>query len=453
MSETHQFQVDVQGTISIYRNSSMSVLTAVNEFVDNSLDAGGKEIRIIESGGDLIIKDNGEGFSNFGDAVFLGKSPKANKGQIGRHGVGMKAACIKFSSSTTVRSQGKEMVVPWDDIMDGTIKPQFEVTEGPVTEGTEIILHDFDKLRSTQALQPQLLAKTYAMLIHYKAAEIKINGEPLVMPPFPEYGKHVDTTVQWRGRKARVIGGTYKTDDPNRKNWSGYYAYYNGRLIRGGVLECGRGDLICSNFAYHLYLQDGAKAWKLSTHKDDVRELEEFIEYVFDTVTEPDLEAAAKDAEIIELKEIEDAVNEALGNKRNGKRNNSNHKKEGSVAPKHTPRKRIRTNHHDAEGGYISDEIPSKKSKGVQFSFEKMDGCTLGSCERSKGSRRSWKFNLNNSFVDAFKTDKKCIAPLVLFFNELCNATSASELFAEETLTSVMEKTGYHLDGTEENFR
>jgi len=451
--ENHKFQVDVQGTISLYRHSTMSVLTAINEFVDNSLDAGAKEIRITETGGDLIIKDNGEGFSNFGDAVFLGKSPKVNKGQIGRHGVGMKAACIKFSSATSVRSQGKEMIVPWDNIMDGMIEPQFNVTKCDIIEGTEIILHDFDKLRSTQALQPQLLAKTYAMLIHYKAAEIKVNGEPLTMPPFPNYDKALDTVVQWRGREARIIGGTYKTDDPNRRNWSGYYAYYNGRLIKGGILECGRGDLICSNFAYHLYLKDGTKDWKLSTHKDDVRELEEFIEYVFDTVTETDLEIAAKDAEIIELKEIEDAVNEALGNKRNGKRDNSNSKKEGTVRPQETQRKRIHTNYHDAEGGYVPDKVAPKKSKGVQFAFEKMDGCTLGSCERIKGSRRSWKFNLNNSFIDAFKTDKKCIAPLVLFFNELCNTVGESELFAEDTLMAVMEKTGYHLDGTEESFK
>lgn len=457
MSETkqHEMQFDVIGSIANIRNSSLNLHLAMQEFIDNSIDANATNIKIVSSGGNLTIEDDGDGFNDFHNAVIVGKSIKQNEKLIGRHGVGMKAAAIKFSNTTILQSNDRYMVMPWNSILEGMIEPIFEENKCDPIKGTRITLIDFDSLRSTRAVQPTDLAKTYAMLLHYKKVAITYNGELLQMPALPKYVDSINEQIEWRGKRSIVRGGTYATNDPARRNWSGYYAYYNGRLIQGKILDCGRGDLTCSNFVYHIYMNDeGQSKWNLSTHKDEVHDLTDFIEHLYTVYTQQHLEKASNESEVIELKEIEDFVTDAANGKTLRNSTRSKGDKQGTVEKVGTGRRQINTNQHNCPGEYIPNN--AGKSQGrppeIRFHFESMGSLTLGTVEKAKGNRRIWKFNKDNRFVDKYKSDKRVIAPLMICFKELLDKADNHELFADDLINDALERTGEHLDATVENY-
>lgn len=324
--------------------------------------------------------------------------------------------------------------------------------------GTEITLHEFAQMRKSkyQNISIDEIAKTYAMLLFYKRAQIVVNGESLNVPQLPKYKEKIDQQFYWRGKKVRIIGGVYKTDDPCRRTWSGYYAYYKGRLLKGNILDHGRGDLSCSNFAYHLFLDDENEKWKLSTNKEDVEDLHLLIEYVYDTITEPYLTEADKESQYIELKELTESIEELVNGKKNSKRDKSNKMQIGTVTPKHSGRRQVMTNHYDQNGEYIpgSDEPMARRSNEgkIKFDFQELNGTTLGLVEKGPKGRIDWKFNKNNSWIAKFQNDKRVIAPLLVVFDRIYRNASIQEMFPTKDINKVLEEAGEHLHGTEDQY-
>jgi len=138
--------LDVCGVIKEKRNKKFALSKAVGELVDNSVDAGSTMVSLTETAGNLIIRDNGKGFSDITSIAKIGFSDKED--QIGRYGVGLKDAAIRYSTETVIRSRNQMMRVPWQDILHGRV--EFDAIDDPVecdfSTGTEIIFDGFRRL-------------------------------------------------------------------------------------------------------------------------------------------------------------------------------------------------------------------------------------------------------------------------------------------------------------------
>jgi hypothetical protein len=445
---------NLSGAIAAEREKSLAVGTAISELIDNSIDARARLIEITELGNDLIITDDGSGIDDIAKALQIGESSKGGRSQIGRYGVGMKLACIKFSSATTIKSRNRYMSVDWDEIITGDSKNRWPIVHYPFV-GTEITLHGFSRMRSTQAINPDAIAKTYGMLLESGCAEIRYNGKSLAPLELPTFTESINERFNWRGRSGRIVGGIYPTDDPKRRTWSGYFLYYNGRLIgRGGDVENGTGEFRCTNWAFIVYLEDGINEWTLGTHKDGIKEAPELLEYLFDHYTSGLIEKASETAQFITLRSVEDRVSDILNGRRNGKRDNGNHQQSGTIERKFTDRKRIFTAIHDGEGEYVPTGSPVRKdyapkAERLAFRLEKHDGTGLGICSKHKDGI-SYAFNLNNSFINHFREQVEVLAPLITVIDSLNKTTKSVDLFAEKILEDAMKHAGERLHQTDE---
>jgi hypothetical protein len=393
----------------------MSVDTCMKELIDNSIDAGASSIRVFELGGDLTVEDNGCGFADLSTALVFGKSTKKGDRKVGRYGVGMKKACVKFSNATKIQSRGKEIYVDWEGIIENGASnevPIHDSGDGP----TAIVLEDFEVRRgSRKPIDSLHLSKVYGLLIENGSAMISVNGKDLDPLPLPQIEQILEKEVEWRGRKARIKGGVYPTNDPQRSTWSGYYPYYNGRLITdtgGGIHSAGLGELTIQNFCFLVDLVDGEKPWQLSTHKDGVEDLDDFLEHLYDEVTRSILEEAEKKQRNNEDKEIEKQLNrwvsenpKVVNGIRSVDQNNS-----GSVTPKGTPRKRRRSEEWDSDGDY-QPASPSVTDKGYRVFFEDIDGLTLGCCS-VHAKFVAIKFNTNHPWVQENRKKPEVIGPV-----------------------------------------
>lgn len=443
---------NLSGAVTAERDKSLAVNTAINELVDNSIDAGATLVEITETGNDLVITDNGSGIESIARAIQIGESDKGGRSQIGRYGVGMKLACIKFSTATTIRSRNRSMHVNWDEIILGASKNRWAIVRQECA-GTEVILHGFNRMRSTQAINPDAIAKTYGMLLESGQSEIRYNGITLARPELPSFIEAIDEQFNWRGRNGRIVGGIYPTDDPKRRTWSGYFLYYNGRLIgRGGDVENGTGDFRCTNWAFIVYLEDGINEWTLGTHKDGIKEAPELLEYLFDHCTAGLIEKASEQSEFVTLRSVEEQVSDIINGKRNGKRDNANSDQIGTIERKFSDRTRKHTNQHDAEGNYTPDLNTARKGRQhkiekLAFTFERHDGIGLGICSKHKDGI-SYAFNLNNSFVGHFSKRIEVIAPLIAVIDSLNKTTNSVDLFAEGLISPAMDHAGKRLHDT-----
>ena len=100
---------DPRSLEALGRNHTLEA--AIAELVDNSVDAGAKHalVRFVRDGGRLVrllVVDDGGGMSenHIDIAMTVGGSRQYRKGEIGRFGLGMKAASFSQARSVTVVS-------------------------------------------------------------------------------------------------------------------------------------------------------------------------------------------------------------------------------------------------------------------------------------------------------------------------------------------------------------
>ena len=439
MKITHDFA----GGIEAMRSRSFPFQQALLELIDNSVDEGATTVVVRMDKNDLIIEDNGAGFTDIESALVIGKSFKV--GKIGRYGVGLKQTCSRYSDTTIIESNGHRVCVPWKSMATGRHDGDLGDPELVDQNGiTKIILEGF-RGRYTKAIETADIRRTYHPLIAKGGLSITVTGtrqEPLKLPKFIE---SIDTEVIYDGKRVAIVGGIYRPDDLAKKDWRGYNLYYNGRLIGGKITTEGN-DCGCSNFSFMVYLIDGENSWSLATNKDDVEDTQGLLDFIYHGYTRVILEHGVNQSALIELKHIEDKVNAELnpsssGNITRGPRLNKNTKKSNDHEP--GPQKR-NTNTATMAGEYVNSGAAGKKSaRGkIKFSFAQLGGESIGEIVDTGRAGLSITANLNNPFIEANKSNDA----LILFFAKMSYSmyrkAASHDTMPDEFAQSIMESAG-----------
>jgi len=438
---TASIGTNFQGIVAYIRKRNFPMHKALFELIDNSVDAGATQILIVqEDGGHLAIIDNGHGFEDLTAAFTIGHSDKDDK--IGRYGIGMKDACIRFSNATEVISRGQRLVVPWKAIAGGFETGLDMPVDDYEDDGRTILrLIGFDQINH-EVFRFTEIRHTYHPLIVDGALTIYYNGQSLKPLDMPEFVETVDEVLHYQGKRARIIGGTYAPNAAGKSNWNGYNPYYKGRLIGGGKIQmAGVGTTGCTNFMFMLHLEDAEESWELATNKDAVHDLAAFLDGPVFDLTKPLLERAADQALDIATREVEDQVNAMLsgssGNITRAKKQRETEKKESSPG-----RPKRNTNTANDDGEYY--QLGGKPTRRIRFRYEALGNESVGEIVCQGRAGYIVKANTDNAFIAANKT------PIVaLFFAKMAYAIHRSLDNNTEDFTHVhfiMDEAGKELE-------
>jgi hypothetical protein len=441
---TITLMADVVGVIRRAKHQKFPFQTALMELIDNSVDAGATEINIMEDEGDLVVRDNGHGIKDIQQALVIGSSSK--DGKIGRYGVGMKDCCIRYSESTIVSSNGVSVRVPWDDVITYGNHDLVNVCEAENKPGTTITLEGFRSCYKSEILTHEI-SRVYRYLIEDGNLTITINGKTIEPMRLPEFSETINVTFDFDGRSVHLYGGSFRHDDPMRKNWTGYNSFYNGRLIGSGCeTRHGVGDEACTNFAFILQLYDGDSKWSLATNKDDFEESKELLDYCYHAYTREILVKAASEQQDIELKEVEDAVNDKL--KTNGNQTRiPKSNKTGRVYPTGNGSKKEKTNTATTVGAYevnLGDIADGKRPKVMKFGFKSFDSSCVGEVNEV-GEVLVMSANLNNQFIGQKKNDKEAMLLLAKITWSCWRVCKPHDWFNTQLINSILDVTGGEL--------
>jgi len=386
-----ELKINVASTLVRLRNQSFTLQSALLELIDNSIDAGAKNVRIRESENDLFIEDDGNGFEDIFRAFDIGESRKV--GQIGRYGVGLKDASVKYSRKTTIMSRGNAASCDWDEAMEtGTAEI---VPEKCSIDSTVIAWWGFGDLYGRQ-IQTQEIRRCYALALA-RNLNIEVNGVKLLPTEQPIFIESINETFEYEDKRVRLTGGIFNPNDENRKSWAGYNLYYQGRLIGPGrIMDSGMGDTACSNFSFVVELEDADARWVLATNKDSVDGSEALLDYIFTTYTRPLLKKAEVQTIDVALREVIEAVESTCsvrGNITRGPRVNTNTR--GEVQKQGRPKQN--TFSADREGHYAGGHFGKMNDGGLRLHFVDLDSPTLGEVETQ--SKLLVSLNKLNPFI------------------------------------------------------
>ena len=441
-------ELDFAGSLRSKRERNFPLQNALLELIDNSVDEGATTINVIESEGDLIIEDNGRGFKDIGAALVIGKSTKDKK--IGRFGVGLKDACIKYSNTTIIESNGVRVTVPWKEMIDETHGDDIEDPEKIEMESlTRIILQEF-RPKYNRSIEAKDIRRTYQPIIERGDLEISITGKKLEPLPLPAFTERMSESLVFDGKMVMIEGGIYASNDPARADWKGYNPYYNGRLIGNGkITSSGTGDDGCTNFVFMVHLLDDMEPWSLATNKDEVSDLDELLDHIYHGYTRDILERGAAQSMDVELKDIEDKVNAVLNTGGNITRSpRVAQEKDSNTEPKAgSPKKNTKT--ANADGAY-SNGTGGKRGK-VRFLFSHLGGESMGEIQDNGKAGLIITANLDNPFISENKNNDS----VILFFAKLAHAMhrqlAGSDLASDNLITSIMDQAGQELAWTMNN--
>lgn len=443
---------DVVGVLRDKRNRHFPLQHAILELLDNSVDAGATEIAIRESDGDLTIVDNGSGFEKLPEAVDIGESNKRES--IGRYGVGLKDAALRFSDETIIESRGQRIAINWKAIVDGDVPAEVDDPEpSDIDSGARIEFIGFRNRYKGGQIQTVELRRAYWPLVLEGKLRIEINGN--ILPPLelPTYTEKLEAMIDFDGKRARLTGGLFAPNDPRRKEWCGYHPFYRGRLMGDGrITQRGVGDEACSNFCFLVMLEDAEEQWKLSTNKDYVEDLDELLDYIYHAHTAPLLKKGAQQSEQIELKEIEDAVNASQngegGNITRKPKTNQGEGGDKGKSHKPGPRKQ-RTNTADEPGAYQRDTKGRFLGNGnahFLFKFAKLDGIDLGEIQEQK--KLLITANLSNSFIADNSRNEEAMTAIAKLVWATFKHLRKTDTCVENLINGILETAGYEIDGT-----
>lgn len=442
-----KIEIDLAGSLKSKRDRSFPLQNALLELIDNSFDEGATTINILENQGDLIIEDNGQGFRDIEAALVIGKSNKENK--IGRFGVGLKDACLRYSDTTIIESNGKRVEVPWLEIIKGYHDGDIETVCIEFRSMTRIILQNFRE-RYKSSIETREICRTYHPMMIDQNLSINVLGKKLEPLPTPTLTEHLHEELIFDGKKLIISGGIYKTNDPARIDWKGYNPYYNGRLIGNGkITNRGTGQEFCSNFVFNLYLLDHLEPWGLATNKDEVNGLDELLDWIYHEHTRPILERGADQAADIELKDIENQINLILGGQGNitrGPKVNKNTKEKESK--KGSPKKN--TNTATRAGSYNNGK--GGKRGSVKFLFKSLGGDSLGEYEYRDKSGLFVTANSDNSFIAQNRTNLPAIQTFVMMSYAMYRQSQSDSFLPDNFTTNILNIAGSELAWTANQF-
>ena len=348
----YPIESNVYGSIREKKNKEFVLWKALCEIVDNSIDANASQVSICQLNGNVVITDNGTGFENIRKALIIGESTKL--GKIGRYGVGLKDASIRYSNKTIIESNGVRCVADWDSIIRKLIQPEAETFFIEKTGITKITWEEFEKNYGS-SIKTDMLSKVYGNLIESGNLELVINGVQIEPSPLPLFSDFIEVEFVFDGKSAKIKGGVYSPKGQPTNHLRGYNVYYKNRLIEQ-TREKGIGDNTTSNFCFVVDLLDdgSAEPWQLSTNKDAFDDAEEFLTHVYHKYTQEMLQKAFEKQQTIELKEWEKELQCIVNGKEykkvddaNEARNPKEKSKPGTVNPTGSGSEHVKTNTSD----------------------------------------------------------------------------------------------------------
>lgn len=348
-------------------NDRLEIREAFGEFVDNSIDANARSIRIEvgEKKGGLIgwirIEDDGDGCGDLIDMVRLGKHTEHKTTVLGRFGIGAKNAMLwlgGLDSTVTIASTWKhdntirrlrlawkEYAKAWRISRDLLDESKAELgARGTVIEIRPCIRR-FPEGKALESLLREL-GYLYSPAIK-RGVQIQLRvrrrgAEPVVLQRWelPELMEVVDTEILVGERRARVHVGIIKEGQSNPR--PGITYVHGFRVVKpNGALGCGGMDH--SNICGFVSLDH---SWELTKNKDDVSQhKEELGAAVFAVLRELLQKAAARD-QALQFSEFNDEVekqlNAMLGGGADSKAKRDPGEETGTKPPRNTGRKHTR---------------------------------------------------------------------------------------------------------------
>ena len=444
--EDNKIHASINGVIRAAKKRRFSLEEALLELIDNSVDAKATRVKISDIDSSLIISDNGKGFDNIVRALDYGESDK-EEGNIGRFGVGFKDATAKYSKETTVSSNGKQVIAPWAAMSEGESDGTVIVSNIPEDEWTHVFLDGF-RPAYNRSIKTEFVRRVYAPMLAEGSLVIRINGKKLKPLKEPDYTQEIDETFAYQGKKCRVRGGIFKSDDPMRKNWMGYNLFYQNRLIgRGKITTSGVGDeFICTNFCFNVDLiDDGKNRWQLATNKNQVEGTHEFLEYVYTQYTRPLLEYASKQAEQVELLDVIDDVNGMLRNDGNQRRTKTTGKT-GTIKPTNTGSPKVNTFTDDDDGEYISESPAGGNKRRQQIDFGADNYGTELALFCETGKRLAFIVNKNNEWIKRHVADRDVMHGMARLTYSMYEVIKRIDTDPTGIITSIFEKAGEEMN-------
>jgi len=434
---------DFKGTIRSMREKAFPLWHALLELIDNSVDAGASKVIIRMDGADLIIEDNGSGIEDFEAAICIGKSPKEDGGKIGRYGVGMKDATAKYSNITIIESRGNSISIPWSAMATGRHGEDVGSPKRIKDDGlTRILLEGFRNIYS-RPIDSSEIRRTYQPLIASGSLDIEITGTRLCPLPLPAFTECLTATIEYEGKTIEISGGIYASNDKAKSDWAGYNAYYNGRLIGKGRVRDAGNSVGCTNFAFLIHLIDGDQSWSLATNKDELPDLPDLLDFIYEHHTREMLTRGVEQAHDIALKEIEDRVNALL----NGSGNITRAPKvprEPKERQEPAPGSPKRNTFTATKAGSYSHAGNCKRNK-VRFSFAHIGGETMGEVVDTGKAGLSITANLDNPFIEANKSNDS----FVLFFAKIGHAIQRQlgrhDFYTDSLVEGILNQAGSEL--------
>jgi hypothetical protein len=445
--ESRELKINVASTLIRLRNNSFTLQSALLELIDNSIDAGAKRVSIRQIDGALLIEDDGEGFDDIFRAFDIGESRKV--GQIGRYGVGLKDASIKYSTKTTISSRGKSASCDWDAAIESG---SAEIVKCQCLSDLTVVQWEGFETLYGNAIQTQEIRRCYALALG-RDLSIEVNGEKLLPTPEPSFAETINETFNYEDKRVRLSGGVFSPSDENRKSWSGYNIYYQGRLIGPGritTMGMGMGDVSCSNFSFKVEIDDDDERWVLATNKDSVEGASELLDYIFHTYTRAMLKTAERQAIDIELRDVISAVESACsvtGNITRKPRTNKDTRGE----TKRQGRPKMNTFSPDSDGGYSAEHLGKGTQGGIRLLFVDLKSETLG--EVSIQGRLLVSLNKSNKFIADNISNipvMKAVA-VIIYAMHKAGGGKGMELFDSVVIDSALQIAGQNLSRESED--
>lgn len=431
-----ELKINVGSTLVRLRNQNFKLQPALLELIDNSIDAGAKNVRIHQSENALFIEDDGNGFEDIFRAFDIGESRKI--GQIGRYGVGLKDASVKYSRKTTISSRGQSASCDWDAAME-TGHAEI-IPEKCSIHSTVIVWWDFDDFYKS-AIQTQEIRRCYALALA-RNLNIEVNGVKLLPTEQPFFIENLNEIFEYEDKRVRLTGGIFNPNDENRKSWAGYNLYYQGRLIGPGrIMDSGMGDTACSNFSFVVELEDGDARWVLATNKDSVDRSDALLDYIFHTYTRPLLKKAEAQTIDVALREVIEAVESTCsvrGNITRGPRVNTDTR--GEVQKQGRPKQN--TFSADGEGHYSGGHLGKMNDGGLRLHFVDLDGETLG--EVAMQSKLLVSLNKQNPFI-ANNISNIAVMKAVAVIIYAMHRCAPNDLWTKDVIDNALKIAGQNL--------
>lgn len=276
-------RVERDSVFEILRRVNIPEQAAINELIDNSLDAKATQINITYDSRDIVITDNGFGMSGEVLSRAFDVGNHINKeATFGRYGYGLAQCTLRFADTVKVEtSDGKEVSTRTVDVESYNKTSTVTTREQAQEQGTRLELRNHSFARYNKIIKD--LAFYYGDLIQTGKLELTVNGEKVESKINRSAILQVDAqsvSIRWKGKKAEVTAGLLVDDLEAHlyKKYTGVTFIYNGKIIEYGITDLDAfAGLSVGEVAYFVELTDGAEKWLLSANKDLVMEKNEFF--------------------------------------------------------------------------------------------------------------------------------------------------------------------------------